>query len=153
MTLRLDIVRHAQARPTSDLGDAGRELTEDGVAAVRALSEVLRADGWRPEIAFTSPLTRARQTMSLLLDPLGGTPLVRTLRELLPDGSPEDLFAAVTGRLSDERHVLLVGHQPLLGAIVAFLTGERPSIAPASFLSIELADAFRAGTGRIVVRR
>ncbi len=153
MAIRLDLVRHGAAVATSPLGDAGRELSADGAAQVRMLAAGLARDGWRPGVVFTSPLTRARQTTSLLLQPLGGLALVHTIRELMPEQTPAALFAMLEAQREEETHVLAVGHQPLLGSVLATLTGESPAVATGSFHAIELPDGFRRGTGRILERR
>jgi phosphohistidine phosphatase len=153
MPLRLDIVRHGHALAKSLLGDAGRELSPEGIEAVRALAAELHREGWRPEQVFASPLTRARQTMTVLLEPVGTPIPVRTLRELMPEGNVDALVGILAGETAGCSHALVVGHQPLLGTLIAKLTGETPSVAPGSLHVLELPEGLRARAGRIVSRR
>ena len=153
MRLRLDIVRHGHALANSLLGDAGRELSPEGIEKVRALAAALHEEGWRPEQVFSSPLTRARQTMTLLLEPLGTPIPVRTLRELMPDGDVEPLIATLIDETAGCSRAVVIGHQPLLGALIARLTGEDVSVPPASLHAIEMPDGLRPRGGRLLPRR
>ncbi|MFT4078926.1 2,3-bisphosphoglycerate-dependent phosphoglycerate mutase [Rhodomicrobium lacus] len=47
------------------------DLTEKGVEEARKAGELLKKDGYTFDIAFTSALTRAQHTLSLILDELG----------------------------------------------------------------------------------
>lgn len=114
----LHLVRHAIAAPASaDRPDAARPLTPEGerkfVAAVRGMKRL----GWRLDAAYHSPFVRAVQTANLLQPLLHGPsrPLADLARA--PD---EDLLARVEGE-----QVALVGHEPYLSALAAWLvTGE-----------------------------
>ena len=71
------------------------------------------------------------------------------LRELVPDHGPEDVVAALDER-SVSGHVLLVGHQPLLGRLAAYLTGGRePGLPPAGMIRIAFADRLARAAGTI----
>ena len=115
----LHLVRHAIAAPgPADRPDAARPLTAEGqrkfVAAVRGMQRL----GWRLDVAYHSPLVRAVQTAELLHPLLDGP--TRALAELAraPDG---DLLA----RVVEGERVALVGHEPYLSALAAWLvTGE-----------------------------
>lgn len=114
----LHLVRHAIAAPASaDRPDAARPLTPEGerkfVAGVRGMKRL----GWRLDAAYHSPFVRAVQTANLLQPLLHGPsrPLADLARA--PD---EDLLAHVAGE-----QVALVGHEPYLSALAAWLvTGE-----------------------------
>jgi len=47
------------------------DLTEKGIDEARKAGELLKKDGYAFDIAFTSALTRAQHTLSLILDELG----------------------------------------------------------------------------------
>ena len=73
-----------------------------------------------------------------------------TLAELVPDHEPADVLEALSARGIHAGHVLLVGHQPLLGRLVTYLGGgpER-GLPPAALVSIECAGAPARGAGKV----
>ncbi len=116
--MQLFLVRHAIAVPHSpDRPDATRPLTKDGrdkfVRAVRGA----RALGWRFGRLYHSPLTRAVQTAELLAPLLDGPAIALPDLSRAPD---EEMLAHIEGDC-----VALVGHEPHLGALLAWLvTGD-----------------------------
>ena len=111
----LFLVRHARATERSpERPDASRPLTPAGLRKFVAEVSGARRLGWRFDRLFHSPLTRAVQTAELL------RPLVSGPREELP-GLARAPDAGLLSALAGER-VAVVGHQPHLGALVAWLT-------------------------------
>ena len=51
-------------------------LTEKGIAEAKAAGRVLKSKGYKFDVAFTSDLSRAQRTLTLILDELGQTDLV-----------------------------------------------------------------------------
>jgi len=116
--MQLFLVRHAIAAPSApERPDVTRPLTPAGrekfIRAVRGA----RALGWRFDHIYHSPLTRAVQTAELL------RPLLDGPMTALPDLSrapDEEMLAHIEGA-----SVALVGHEPHLGALLAWLvTGD-----------------------------
>lgn len=116
--MQLHLIRHAIAAPhSSERPDATRPLTAKGrarfVEVVRGLKEL----GWRFDRLYHSPLVRAVQTAELL------RPLVNGDTVVLPDlarAPDEEMLAHIEGT-----KVALVGHEPHLGALLAWLvTGD-----------------------------
>lgn len=94
--------------------DASRPLTPEGerkfAAAVRGADRL----GWHCDRLYHSPLLRAVQTAALM------RPLVRGPSLSLPDlARPPDV--ELLAHIEGER-VALVGHEPFLGALLAWLT-------------------------------
>jgi phosphohistidine phosphatase len=127
--VRLVLIRHAEA--ASGEPDELRALTPEGHEQARRLGEQLRADGIEPDAVLSSPLLRACETAS----DLGlGTPEPRD--ELGPGATVADVRAAVADR---GETVVVVGHQPDCGEIVAELSGgPAPRFPPASFHRVDL---------------
>ena len=129
-SLEIYLVRHAIAAergpewPDDDL----RPLTDRGIArfekAVAGLSNLKLA----VDEVLTSPLVRARQTADLLASGLEDGPPVQVLETLAPGHEPADVVEAVA-RLARGRRVALVGHEPGLGELAAYLLGTRRDIA------------------------
>ena len=129
--VRLYLVRHAKAAPGDP--DELRPLTAEGREQARLLAGRLAAE--QPEAVVTSPLLRARETAELLARACGlqAEPDDR----LAPGATPDEVRATASGR--GER-VVVVGHQPDLGRVVAALTGgAEPPFPPAGMAVIDLA--------------
>jgi phosphohistidine phosphatase len=120
------VVRHAEAAPGEP--DELRRLTPNGRAQARQLGEELATSF---DAVLSSPLLRARETAELV-----GGRMPEPDERLAPGATAHDVRAAVAGR--GER-VLVVGHEPDCGRVVAALTGtpER-SFPPCGHVVVEL---------------
>jgi phosphohistidine phosphatase len=118
----LYFLRHGDAGGAQPQDDDARELSADGVAALRGAAPVWRRLNVRPEVVITSPLPRARQSAELLIAGVGlaGEPLID--ERLEPGAQWGDLARAMAARPDAER-VMFVGHEPDLSQAVALLTG------------------------------
>ena len=126
--MNLYLMRHGIAVAADDLGaiqDQERPLTSKGSKRMRRAARGLR----RLEIEFdgilTSPLLRARQTADIVAAALGMESRLEEITELAPESSVEHLIFGLT-RYQDRDHLLLVGHQPLLGQTLASLIDPSP---------------------------
>lgn len=130
--MRLYLVRHAEAAPGEP--DELRALTPEGRRQARELAERLRDDGVEPDAIITSPLLRARETGEALAEATGVG--AQSDERLAPGATEEDVRAAIAGR---GETVVVVGHQPDCGRIVAALTGgEEPRFPAAGCVSLDL---------------
>ncbi|MEO8346658.1 MAG: phosphohistidine phosphatase SixA [Betaproteobacteria bacterium] len=104
--------RHAEAEAGEP--DLGRRLTSKGVKQAERMAEWL--DSHLPDTCrvLVSPADRAQQT-ALALQRKS-----RTVPELAPGASVSAVLAAANWPDSREP-VLIVGHQPTIGAVVSFL--------------------------------
>ncbi len=126
------LIRHAIAaeRGPAWPDDTLRPLTPDGARRMTRGVAGLAALDVRIEQVVTSPLVRARQTADLVAAGLrranaGSTPVV-VLPELAPDTPPEQVMPALA-KVTRAMTVALVGHEPDLGDLAAWLIGaERP---------------------------
>ena len=117
------IIRHAIAYerdttrwPTDD----DRPLTDAGIKKFRRVARHLSALVPVPDEVLSSPLKRATQTARVLRR-RAGFPRARELPALRPNGSTEELIAALAGRKAT--CVAIVGHEPSLSRLVAALLG------------------------------
>ena len=120
--MKLYFLRHAEAE--DGLVDAERELTGKGRRDARKLGRFFRRHDVEFELAFTSPLVRARQTAELVLTecPLGGKqPLAET--PALLNGTTAREFARWLKALPPVDAVLLVGHEPSMSERIRGLLG------------------------------
>jgi 2,3-bisphosphoglycerate-dependent phosphoglycerate mutase len=79
----LVLVRHGQSEwNLKNLFTGWRDvgLTEKGVAEARAAGQALKAAGLQFDVAYTSALTRAQETLRIMLEELG-QPALQTIRD------------------------------------------------------------------------
>lgn len=128
------LVRHAIAeeRGSAWPDDALRPLSAGGVTRMTLVVRGLAALDVTIDQVVSSPLVRARQTADLLVGGLhrrasGRRPAeVIALPALAPGAAPDVTMAAVA-TATDASAVALVGHEPDLGLLAAWLLGaDRP---------------------------
>ncbi len=117
------LMRHGVAVAADDptVGDdSQRPLTAKGIKRMRRAARGLRRLAIDFDVILTSPLLRARQTADIVAATLGMESRVEEISGLAPESSVEHLLFGLT-RYQDPDHLLLVGHQPLLGQTLATL--------------------------------
>lgn len=90
----LVLVRHGQSEwNLKNLFTGWRDvgLSEKGVSEARAAGRLLKAKGFRFDMAFTSALVRAQNTLALMLEELGQTGLPETRDQALNERDYGDL--------------------------------------------------------------
>jgi phosphohistidine phosphatase len=87
----------------------------------------LQAIGVTFDLVLTSPLVRARQTADILVDELESAPKPVQTDALAPDRSPADVAKALAPHVG-VRRIALVGHEPDLGELAAWLIGAKAPI-------------------------
>ena len=125
MSLHLWVLRHGEAVAHA-ASDADRALTERGCADARAAGAWLAAAGSRPERVLCSPYRRARQTAEAVLESLPGLNL-QVVDWLTPDTEPLLAIKHLSPLLGP---VLIVSHQPLVGALVGLLAEDDRDAGP-----------------------
>jgi phosphohistidine phosphatase len=123
--MKLAIMRHGPAEDGSPAQhDSDRALTPDGRARVRIAASMLAAEAEGPLYIVSSPLVRSVQTAEIVatgceVETRGGVVVIE--RGVSPGGN----LLAVLGELRIQRRkrVLLVGHEPSVGAVVSELLG------------------------------
>jgi phosphohistidine phosphatase len=126
----LFIIRHAIAAERGEKwpDDAERPLTHQGAARMREAVKGLAALGAAPEIVVTSPLVRAAATAEILARGIDPPPRIVTAPALAPGGSPAAVADAL-GPHARARVIAIVGHEPALGELAAWLIGARQPLA------------------------
>jgi phosphohistidine phosphatase len=119
------IMRHAEAVEGSDLlQDEWRYLTEKGRLSARKVTSTIAKYSPKPRLTITSPLTRAVQTAEIAAEKACRKNVVVASELLLPGADISELVGFIKG-CKDSRRVMLVGHEPLLGSLVATLLGRK----------------------------
>ena len=145
--MHLYILRHANA-DTEAATDAARELSEKGREQAAKVAKFCGRHGIRPDVIFSSPLIRAQQTARPVAKELGLE--VTTARWLACGATPEEICMQLAA-LKDASAVMLVGHQPDLGELIALLLAASPhsiNVRKASLTFVEVLVP-RKGGGRL----
>jgi len=146
--LRIFLVRHgeADAEAPEGLGDEARALTAKARANTIAHFASLAERIGTVSLVLTSPLVRTVQTAQLLSTTLKHEGPLRAHRCLLPD-MPVGAVAPVIDEHTGET-IVLVGHQPSMGALAAHLLGMQSfpkQVNPGTIIGLERADSTEPG--------
>ena len=112
--LELILWRHAEAAPGTP--DEARALTETGEKHAQLMAQWLRPRLPSELDILSSPAVRTRQTAATLLLPFA-------ISDALASHSSPEAMRDAAGWPDNPRNVMLVGHQPLLGDLMALLLG------------------------------
>ncbi len=141
--MRWYLLRHGHSPSAAAAGvatDFDRPLSDGGREDVRKVARLLAARGARPDLILHSPLQRAAQTAleaAAVLKPAQG---LEAFPPLANEAGPEELAAALRDRGRGCSELLIVGHQPQLGELVAVLSKAVFSLRPAGLVALELKD-------------
>lgn len=125
--MRIYLVRHGDAVPEEDAGsDRDRWLSPRGREAARILGRLLRETRVEPDAIVCSPLPRAVQTAELVAASVDYIGHIESWRCLEPSAQPR---VAANQLAALGKSVIVVGHEPSISALGAFLLG-RPSFPP-----------------------
>ncbi|HLV61309.1 MAG TPA: phosphoglycerate mutase family protein [Fredinandcohnia sp.] len=148
--MRIYLLRHGEAVPPGEgVQEEDRPLT---VAGRRRVRESARAWSLRddpvPQSWFVSPYVRAVQTCEICVSAFGADADVDVSRSLLPTGRVSQVVDLIVE--SGKECVAVVGHQPLLGGVAAFLlhwSTVPAHLDPGAILALDLGDE---GPARLV---
>ncbi|WP_369959386.1 phosphohistidine phosphatase SixA [Pseudomonas benzenivorans] len=134
--MRLWLLRHGEAELQAP-SDAERALTAHGREEVAQVTVQLQ--GRLLATILASPYARAQQTAALVRDALGFAGPLLTVPWLTPDGDPRQVLAQLDRY--DAGELLLVSHQPLVGALGGLLIhGHRQQPLPMQTASLAELD-------------
>jgi phosphohistidine phosphatase len=117
---RLFLLRHAKSSwDDPKMADRDRPLNARGLKDAPRMAAYMRARGYMPDIALCSPATRTRETAQALIPVIGEFPI--SYPEALYLATPETIRRLLAAQKTADA-VLVVGHNPGLGALAAQLT-------------------------------
>jgi len=151
MALTLDLLRHGLALPAGVAGDQQRVLSPAGISGIEALAAHLARDGWRPGRIFSSPYARALQSARIVAGAATPPVEVEILRALEPERDSSGVLVALTRLGNTAAHILVVGHQPLLGLLVGRLTGFEKGFSPGMLLRVHCPQGLNPGSGQVTL--
>ena len=116
--MQIYLVQHGEAKPEEI--DTERRLTESGTRAVQKVADFLRMSGGKHvDAIWHSGKPRAQQTAELLALSMRATERAVMRRDGL---APKDAVEPIKQELeSGNSNVMIVGHLPFLGRLVALL--------------------------------
>lgn len=121
--MQVYLLRHGIAEEAHGAtSDGDRELTAEGRRKLRETLRVLASAEVRPSLILSSPLKRAVETAEIAREILKTRPDVLHTKALSPNSSVEQVWDEIRVH-RDEPEMLLVGHEPLLSRLAAFLLG------------------------------
>lgn len=123
MVKELLLARHGQAEaPSFALDDKDRKLTPAGMQQLERLGKMLAITGQSCDYLVHSPAKRCQYTAGILARELNIKTLV-SVSSIYRAGR-EELLRVITDLPEDVNQALLVGHNPAISHIAAYLTGE-----------------------------
>jgi phosphohistidine phosphatase len=147
MAVQLWLLRHGEAEPHDARPDPQRRLTPRGEEQSRAAGRAMHALGVTFQLAVTSPLVRALDTLRLACEPLGCEPVVH---EPLGKGFDVDDAVELAYAAGPDKRVLVVGHNPDFEQVLHDLTGTRIHLKKGGVAALRLEG--RRGTLLVLLR-
>ncbi len=136
---RLTLLRHAKSTWDYDGQiDIERTLNERGRRDAALMGLVCEERLPTPDLVLVSPAQRARETIELFIEAWrSSNPEIMVVDALYLAGL-DDWIRVLTGKVSEQNHVLICSHQPGLGDFCSWLCrefdGEIPSATVISIL-------------------
>ena len=129
------MMRHARAAPHQS--DHDRTLEDEGVVPARRSGRLLADLELVPRMVISSSALRARSTAEQAID-AGGWDARLEVEPGLYQTSVEDVITTLSLAPEVDR-LMIVGHQPTWGSLVAHLTGEPVEMRTATVAVVGLA--------------
>ena len=104
-----------------DLKDAERPLSAKGRQRLWGVTGAMRKLELEFDLVMSSPLLRARQSAQIVTEALDLRRKLVLTDHLAPEGSPDALFEQINDPHRRIKNVLLVGHEPYLSKLIAWL--------------------------------
>ena len=139
---KLILLRHAKSSwKHPGLADHDRPLNKRGRMAAPVIVHWLQSEGHLPDVILCSSSVRTRETVERMSEALPGLPEPVTRRDLY-HATPATILGAVRSRdAHDPGTLMIVAHEPGMGALARELAGDRadridafPTAAAAVFL-------------------
>ena len=134
--MQLLILRHGKAEAKGRKRDFDRELVERGFDEARQAGKLLKKTGHLPDIVLTSPLVRAKQTAETFCEAAGiDGPIIQPW---LASGMHPETALSELKAFDEHRRVMIVGHEPDLSDLIAWICGGNVDLPTGSLAALEL---------------
>ena len=110
----LTLIRHAEAQVQSGSPDIERLLSTYGSQMAPVMGRRLESQGVEPDIVYTSPSARTKETAKILCYEIG-FPLEKIeIKDEIYRASLMNLFTLIQAANEDLKHLMLIGHNPTI---------------------------------------
>ena len=131
-------MRHATSSwDYADLSDFERPLNERGLETAPLMGEVMKDNGFIPELIVSSPARRAQQTAEIVKTTAAFEAEIR-FDERIYEASPLRLLEVVSGIEDRFSSAMIVGHNPGLEGLIRNLTGKIEPMSTAALAVVDL---------------
>lgn len=138
MPQTLYLLRHAKSSWKDDsLRDFDRPLKGRGRDAAKQIGKRLASEKPHPEMVICSPAARTRETADIVLKH-AKLKADMTFDERIYEASLRDLLSVVAGISEGKQVALMIGHNPGLEELVAYLSGEHRRMPTCAVAKIRL---------------
>ncbi|GGZ16107.1 hypothetical protein GCM10007049_05460 [Echinicola pacifica] len=149
MIKRLILQRHGTALTGSGQAeDFNRKLSQSGISKILGIADIIKQKNIDIDLLLCSSAVRTRQTASLMGDKLSLAEEIYMDDLYLAD--IETMMAAISAVREDLNTVILIGHNPGISGLLAYLIGEyRINFSPGMLVIID----FQAESWEIAMNR
>jgi phosphohistidine phosphatase len=129
--MNLYLLRHGIAAEPGAAGyepDSERPLTAKGESRLRDAVRAMKGLDLSFDLILSSPYLRAKQTAEIIAKNLKLRKKMAICDDLIPNGNPRLLIQQLNQLRPEPENVLLVGHEPYLGKLVALLAAGNTSL-------------------------
>lgn len=136
--LTLYLLRHAKSSwDDASKPDFERSLTDRGRKASAFIGEFIQEKGIDFDLVLVSTAVRTRETIELIKERASIRGEVRYDQRIY-EATVSQLLEIISEIDNDRESVLLVGHNPSIQELLAFLTGEQHQVTTANLAKINL---------------
>ncbi|MGA2178158.1 MAG: phosphohistidine phosphatase SixA [Verrucomicrobiota bacterium] len=129
--MNLYLLRHGIATEPEMAGykpDSERSLTTKGKARLHVAAKAMEALDLSFDLILSSPFRRAKQTAEIIAKNFKLRKKLAFSDDLTPAGNPRLLIQQLNQFHPEPENVLLVGHEPYLGQLIALLAAGNTSL-------------------------
>jgi len=109
--------------------DSQRPLTPKGAARIHKIAQSMKRMGVKFDLVLASPYMRAQQTAQIVASFYDIEKRLKLSENLLPTATPAALIGEMHEFYADALSVLVVGHEPFLGALAGTLLAGDETLA------------------------
>ena len=109
--------------------DSQRPLTSKGAARIYRIAQAVKQLGVEFDLILSSPYVRAQQTAQIIASYYGIEENLRLSENLVPGTPPSTLIGEIHETYATALSILVVGHEPYLGALSGTLLAGDEKVA------------------------